>query len=68
VAQSIRVTGGEQQNVRRDDLIAAETHKISHSDFFPESIHILLLLLDGKIEREHNGGQQRVPLEFSAET
>lgn len=44
VAQSIRVTGGQQQNVRRDDLIAAETHKISHSDFFPESIHILLFL------------------------
>lgn len=46
VAQAIRVTGGQQQNVRRDDLIAAKTHKISHTDFFPESVHILLFLPD----------------------
>jgi hypothetical protein len=42
VAQPIGVTGGQEQNVRRDDLIAAKTHKVSHVDFFPESVHVLL--------------------------
>lgn len=42
VAQPIRVTGGQQQNVRRYDLIAVKTDKVAHSDLFPVSNHILL--------------------------
>lgn len=41
VAQPVGVTGGEQQNVRREDFVAAKTHKVSHVDFFPESVHVL---------------------------
>lgn len=48
VAQPIGVTGGKQQNVCRDDLIAAKTHEVSHTDFFPESVHIRLFFPDKK--------------------
>lgn len=43
MAQAVRVTGRQQQNVRRYDLIAAKVDEVAHSDFFPVSIHILLL-------------------------
>lgn len=56
VAQPIRVTGGEQQDVCRDDLIAAKTHKVSHADFFPESVHVLLLFPGKEMAINRIGG------------
>ena len=61
VAQPVGVTGVEQQDVCRDDLVAAKTHKVSHADFFPESVHVLLFFPGKETAINMSGGDRWRP-------
>lgn len=44
VTQAVRVTGAEQQNVSRQNLIATQTDEISNPNLLPVFLHIFLFI------------------------
>lgn len=56
VTQAVRVTGAQQQNVCRQDLIAAQTDEVSDSNLLPVFLHILLFIPTDRNENiyKHN--------------
>ena len=61
MAQPVGVAGGQQQDVRRDGLIAAKAHEVSHADLLPEPVHVLLLLPGKETAVNKAGGGQLRP-------
>lgn len=44
VADPVQIRGEEQQNIRWDDLITLQLHKVPHSDIFPALLHVSMFL------------------------
>lgn len=40
VAQAVRVTGAQQQNISREDLVTSQLDEVSHPHLLPVLLHI----------------------------